>query len=184
MTWPIYMQEMEGCQFKEIFITGSTRCCQNDNFRYSQWWQFHWKDLISIMVHCLPTNSILLSTPRNLNISECNAVSIHRDPSPIQTPYPVQAFNGPIQAGWYHKLHGPNDFPGFKGDIWYLEFVGMTLFQTSYHVDWSEMATYTHHSSATREQGKSEGFDSCHRPSNLTQIGLNLLIFQPVWPWN
>ena len=34
------------------------------------------------------------------------------------------------------------------------------------------------------EQGKSEGFDNCHRPSNLTQTGLKLLIFQPVWPWN
>ena len=34
------------------------------------------------------------------------------------------------------------------------------------------------------KQGKSEGFDSCDRPSNLTQIGLNLSIFQPVWPWN
>ena len=34
------------------------------------------------------------------------------------------------------------------------------------------------------EQGKSEGFDSCDRPSNLTKIGLNSSIFQPVWPWN
>ena len=36
----------------------------------------------------------------------------------------------------------------------------------------------------TRKQGKSEGFDSCDRPSNLTQIGLKSWIFQPVWPWN
>ena len=34
------------------------------------------------------------------------------------------------------------------------------------------------------EQGKSEGFDSCDRPSNLSQIGLSSSIFQPVWPWN
>ena len=34
------------------------------------------------------------------------------------------------------------------------------------------------------EQGKSEGFDSCHRPSNLTQIGFRSSIFQPVWPWD
>ena len=34
------------------------------------------------------------------------------------------------------------------------------------------------------KQGKSEGFDSCNRPSNLTQIGFKSLIFQPVWPWN
>ena len=30
------------------------------------------------------------------------------------------------------------------------------------------------------EQGKSEGFDSCDRPSNLTQIGFKSSIFQPV----
>ena len=29
------------------------------------------------------------------------------------------------------------------------------------------------------EQGKSEGFDSCDRPSNLTQIGLKWSIFRP-----
>ena len=34
------------------------------------------------------------------------------------------------------------------------------------------------------KQGKSEGFDSCDRPSNLTQIGFTSSIFQPVWPWN
>ena len=33
-------------------------------------------------------------------------------------------------------------------------------------------------------QGKSEGFDSCDPPSNFTQIGFKLSIFQPVWPWN
>ena len=30
---------------------------------------------------------------------------------------------------------------------------------------------------------QSEGFDSCDRPSNLTQIGFKSSIFQPVWPW-
>ena len=34
------------------------------------------------------------------------------------------------------------------------------------------------------KQGKSEGFDSCDRPSNLTQIGFKSSIFQPLWPWN
>ena len=34
------------------------------------------------------------------------------------------------------------------------------------------------------QQGKSEGFDSCDRPSNLTQIGFKSSIFQPIWPWN
>ena len=33
-------------------------------------------------------------------------------------------------------------------------------------------------------QGKSEGFDSCDRPSNFTQIGFKLSIFHPVRPWN
>ena len=35
-----------------------------------------------------------------------------------------------------------------------------------------------------RKQGKSEGFDSCDRPSNLAQIWSKSLIFQPMWPWN
>ena len=34
------------------------------------------------------------------------------------------------------------------------------------------------------KQGKSEGFDSCDRPSYLTQIGFKSSIFQPVWSWN
>ena len=34
------------------------------------------------------------------------------------------------------------------------------------------------------QQGKSEGFDSCDRPSNLAQIWSKSSIFQPVWPWN
>ena len=33
-------------------------------------------------------------------------------------------------------------------------------------------------------QGKSQRFDSCHRPSNFTQIGFKLLIFLPIRPWN
>ena len=34
------------------------------------------------------------------------------------------------------------------------------------------------------KQGKTEGFDSWDRPSNLTQTGFKSSIFQPVWPWN
>ena len=34
-----------------------------------------------------------------------------------------------------------------------------------------------------KKQGKSEGFDSCDRPSNLTQIQFKSLIFQLLWPW-
>ena len=36
----------------------------------------------------------------------------------------------------------------------------------------------------TAKQGKSGGFDSCDRPSNLIQIGFKSSIFQPMWPWN
>ena len=31
---------------------------------------------------------------------------------------------------------------------------------------------------------KSEGFDNCERPTNLTQCGFKSSIFHPVWPWN
>ena len=34
------------------------------------------------------------------------------------------------------------------------------------------------------KQSKSQGFDSCDQPGNLTQIGLKSSIFQPVLPWN
>ena len=34
------------------------------------------------------------------------------------------------------------------------------------------------------KQDKSEGFDTCDRPSNPTQTGFKSSIFQPVWPWN
>ena len=37
------------------------------------------------------------------------------------------------------------------------------------------------HGQFSEKQGKSEGFDSCDRPNNLTQIGLKSSIFQPVW---
>ena len=33
------------------------------------------------------------------------------------------------------------------------------------------------------EQGKSKGFHSCGRPSNLAQIEFKSLILQPMWPW-
>ena len=34
------------------------------------------------------------------------------------------------------------------------------------------------------KQGKSEGFDSCDRPSNLAQIWSKSSMFCPLWPWN
>ena len=49
---------------------------------------------------------------------------------------------------------------------------------TNFRAKWPWNLTYDF------EQGKSEGFDSCDRPSNLTQIGFKSSIFQPVWSWN
>ena len=43
----------------------------------------------------------------------------------------------------------------------------------------SKMAEELKQYFAIIEQGKSEGFDSCNRPSNLTQIGLKWSIFRP-----
>ena len=37
---------------------------------------------------------------------------------------------------------------------------------------------------AMKKQGKSEGFHSCDRPSNLAQIWSKSSIFCPLWPWN
>ena len=39
------------CHFDEIFITGCTRSCQNDNFWCSQWWKFHQNENISISLY-------------------------------------------------------------------------------------------------------------------------------------
>ena len=36
--------------FDEIFMTGCTRSCQNDNFQCSQWWKFNQNGNISISV--------------------------------------------------------------------------------------------------------------------------------------
>ena len=37
--------------FDEIFITGCTESCQNDNFQCSQWWKFHQNDDIFVSVY-------------------------------------------------------------------------------------------------------------------------------------
>ena len=47
----------------------------------------------------------------------------------------------------------------------------------------NSLGNKTHNKSIPAKQGKSEGFDSCDRPSYLTQTGFKSLIFQPVWPW-
>ena len=38
--------------FDEIFITGCTESCQNDNFQCSQWWKFRQNDDIFVSVYC------------------------------------------------------------------------------------------------------------------------------------
>ena len=56
---------------------------------------------------------------------------------------------------------------------------GRTDGQTDRRTDWtSHIAAWSQ-----LKQGKSEGFDSCDRLSNLAQIWSNSSIFQPVWPW-
>ena len=53
---------------------------------------------------------------------------------------------------------------------------GRTDGQTDGQTDWTiHRAAW----SQLKKQGKSEGFDSCDRPSNLTQIGFKSSIFQP-----
>ena len=71
-----------------------------------------------------------------------------------------------------------------------------TMFPSSYHhqifrsyYHWQKRCPCNRSRSGVKsqchrgKQGKSEGFDSCDRPSNLTQTGFKSSIFQPVWPW-
>ena len=53
------------------------------------------------------------------------------------------------------------------------------------HNSWWHMKCAQHAAHNPKfEQGKSEGFDICDWPSNLTQIGFESSIFQPLWPRN
>ena len=56
---------------------------------------------------------------------------------------------------------------------------GVTDGQTDGQTDWT-----IHRAALSQLKNKSEGFDSCDRPSNLIEIGFKSSIFQPVWPWN
>ena len=60
---------------------------------------------------------------------------------------------------------------------WYLE-------SPQYQQQWYCLNRISRSSTIRTKQGKSEGFDSCDRPSNLAQIWSKSSIFQPVWPWN
>ena len=51
------------------------------------------------------------------------------------------------------------------------------------HVLWDIKTGPWYQGAQRMKQGKSGGFDSCDRPSNLTQIRFKSSIFQPVWPW-
>ena len=55
---------------------------------------------------------------------------------------------------------------------------------TQKFIVWHKKISLDTKMSGFTQEGKSEGFDSCHRPSNLAQIWSKSLIFQPVWPWN
>ena len=69
-----------------------------------------------------------------------------------------------------------------------------TYFNLSQHLLITKISNVIYHSTYVMKlisngvlliiQGKSEGFDSCDQPSNFTQIGFKLLIFQPVRPSN
>ena len=62
---------------------------------------------------------------------------------------------------------------------------GKGLWRTDRRTDgWTEPLIELLGHSWKKNQGKSEGFDSCDRPSNITQVGLKSSIFWPVWSWN
>ena len=58
--WPTLKRKC--LHFDEIFITGCTESCQNDNFQCSQWWKFHQNDDIFVSVYMVATHKI---TARN-----------------------------------------------------------------------------------------------------------------------
>ena len=64
------------CRFDEIFITGCTESCHNDNFQCSQWWKFHQNDNISISVFVLVIErTLVLSVELACNLI-CNTINI------------------------------------------------------------------------------------------------------------
>ena len=59
--------------------------------------------------------------------------------------------------------------------------IGTKVLKLHIFIVWSR---HTLHWLFCLKEGKSEGFDSCDWPNNLTEIGLKLLILQSMWPWN
>ena len=46
LVWNSKHTALKYLHFDEIFITGCTRSCQNDNFHCSQWWKFRQNDIL------------------------------------------------------------------------------------------------------------------------------------------
>ena len=60
----------------------------------------------------------------------------------------------------------------------YLQATGDSYMGNAYQAISNHIIDQIHILPVNNEQGKSEGFDSCDRPSNLTQIGFKWSIFQ------
>ena len=67
---------------------------------------------------------------------------------------------------YYDFCHNKVFIPGF---------CTISILLISYKTTWCQTNAYI----LSQEQGKSEGFDSCDQPSNLTQIGFKSSIFHP-----
>ena len=75
-----YTMKLKRFRFDEIFVTGCTSSCQNDNFRCMQWQKFNQNDDITISVHTLPI--LILISPnsslgdgiewRSIRICQCH----------------------------------------------------------------------------------------------------------------
>ena len=95
----------------------------------------------------------------------------------VSRTYCVQSFNITSSSD-KAKISGDGTYDGTV-EAWYWYFQAEYLGWFIQH-DW----IYREQKEVESKQGKSEGFDSCDRPSNLTRIGFKSSIFQPVWPWN
>ena len=56
--------------FDEIFITGYTGSCQNDNFQCSQWWKFH-QNINTFIIQCWTKPSLYFLHQHIYSICSC-----------------------------------------------------------------------------------------------------------------
>ena len=122
--------------------------------------------------------------------------------SPVNVIYDASSI---MRVGWCQQLGG-GYFANFLHSIIFPDFPNYR--STGYRLNITFIFVRCHHSEAVvtpakyecdskhiihpftkteisiTKPGKSEGFDSCDRPSDLTQIGFKSSINQPVWPWN